>query len=214
MSTKETRQSMKLNINDLFWTFQGEGYYTGRRALFVRMPFCNLACSWCDTSFNTFKEITEAEFLAYANQAPEADRFAVITGGEPALNKHTKRVLELLKKNYFEVAIESNGTAKSEIYSLFDYVTISPKKFSEDKKMSPYYISPQALKYADEFKYVVDSVFDFSVLKRHSSLSFVRLSLSPEYNDFNNNLKKIMDYIEENPHWVINLQTHKIIGVK
>ena len=76
-----------LNINDAFWTFQGEGANAGKRALFVRMPFCNLACTWCDTEFNSFKRWSLNEFNDLATSEPS--RFAVITGGEPMLNKHT-----------------------------------------------------------------------------------------------------------------------------
>lgn len=205
--------NQKLHINDLFWTVQGEGLHSGTRALFVRMPFCNLACEWCDTTFNSFKEWDEEAFKAFADCAPQMNRFAVVTGGEPLLHKHTERVIEILKKLRFTIACESNGTPNSDRYELFDFVTISPKRQTADKGMEPYKVSEAAMKAAHEFKYVVDDQFDFSILDRHDVYDGRRYSLSPEFNKFDESVKKILDFIERNPAWKISLQTHKWIKV-
>ena len=111
-----------LFINDLFWTLQGEGQHWGRRALFVRMPHCNLSCSWCDTTFDTHKKWSFEEFETFALQ--EKARFAVVTGGEPLMHKHTPAVVRLLQKNGFYVACETNGTFAPN--AAFDWITCSP----------------------------------------------------------------------------------------
>lgn len=198
-----------LQINDLFWTIQGEGKNSGRRAMFVRLPFCNLACSWCDTSFNSYRAWTEEAFVQFANQ--EKARLAVITGGEPTMNKHMPSVVELLKENGFEIACESNGTFEPPC--VVDHLTISPKRFAKDKKFPPYYIHPLAEPLAAEFKYVVDSEFDFSILDRHNLSDGRRYYLSPEWNDFDANLKRIIEFQQQNPGWSISLQTHKFMKV-
>lgn len=197
-----------VNLNDLFWTFQGEGFNAGRRALFVRLPFCNLSCSWCDTSFNTYTSYTFDEIKAVAES--EKAKFAVITGGEPTMNKHTPLVIDLLSSLGFYLGMESNGTfAPPE----GDYwYTVSPKR--EQKVHGAYYIHPDAYWRANEFKYVVDDQFDFSVLDRHQDNEDALLYLSPEFNQMSDNLKKIQDYIKENPEWKISLQTHKWMGIK
>lgn len=199
-----------LHINDLFFTVQGEGKHAGRRALFVRMPYCNLSCSWCDTSFNSYQKVSEADFIQYATK--ERCKFAVVTGGEPLLHKHTKRVVTILKGLGYEVSCESNGTVETETYSMFDWVTISPKRQAQEKNLPAYFISNAALKYAHEFKYVVDKEFDFDILLRHYDTNS-RLSLSPEYSEFKQNLDKIILYQKENPGWLISLQTHKWMQV-
>lgn len=203
---------MSLNINDVFWTIQGEGLNAGRRALFVRMPYCNLACEWCDTSFNSFKKWSEEEFVAFASQ--EAGRFAVITGGEPMLNKHTPRVAEILDSLKFDIAIESNGTVAPNVPDKH-FFTVSPKRQAADKGLPPYYVHPEMFETADEFKYVVDDKFDFSILERHkASLGrMARLSLSPEFNNMAASLAKIIAYQKEDPRWRISLQTHKWMNV-
>lgn len=194
-----------IQIVDAFWTFQGEGYNSGKRALFIRLPYCNLKCSWCDTEFNTFKEYTveQVKELALSEKA----RFAVITGGEPTMSKNFKPVYDLLFMLGFEIAVESNGTFKRPEGSFF--LTVSPKR----EQKVPYYIDQSAFETANEFKYVVDDEFDFSILDRHVKTN-AHLYLSPEFNNFENNLQKIFEYVKENPKWKISLQTHKWMNIK
>jgi 7-carboxy-7-deazaguanine synthase len=199
----EDNLSSSLNINDLFWTIQGEGANSGRRALFVRMPFCNLACAWCDTTFDTFTRWSVDDFKAFASK--EKARFAVITGGEPTMNKHTPLVIKSLKELGFELAIESNGTFK--VPEGIDFVTLSPKR---DAK---YEINPDAFKQASEFKYVVDEGFDFKLLDRHDVNDGRRYSLSPEFGNMEKSLNLMIEYIKEHPGWRISLQTHKWMKV-
>ncbi len=193
-----------LRINDLFFTFQGEGQNWGRRSLFVRMPFCNLACSWCDTQFNSYKQWTEEVFIEFAKQ--EACRFAVITGGEPTINKQVPRVITLLKELGFEIAIESNGTFP--IPDGITFATVSPKRDAG------FEIHQANFDYGrvQEFKFVVDEGFEWSVLKNFEATG-AKLTLSPEYGRFDESMKEIMAYIKENPQWRYSLQTHKILKI-
>ncbi len=191
---------MNLFINDLFWTLQGEGLHAGRRALFVRMPYCNLACSWCDTTFNTYRKVSVDELKAFAMSEPA--RFAVVTGGEPMMHRHTPVVVEVLKDLGFYVAAETNGTFAAPCD--FDFVTCSPKRDSE------YFIHPDLS--ISEIKYVVDDEFDFSILDRHAN-DAARKSLSPEFGAFESNIVRIMAYLQKNPEWRLSLQTHKWIGI-
>lgn len=206
--------SKTLQINDLFWTIQGEGRWSGYRALFVRMPYCNYDCPWCDTDFQSFKSYTEEEFEKFATQEPA--RFAVITGGEPTLHKDTPKVIEILKKNGFYIACETNGSAP--IPEGIDFPTVSPKKFTKNK-YTPYYIHPDVLKKAREWKYVVDKDFDFSILTQHTptqnpqSDDYITYSLSPEFNELDENTHRILEYISKNPRWKMSLQTHKWINI-
>lgn len=205
--------SKSLQINDLFWTLQGEGRWSGHRALFVRMPYCNYDCPWCDTEYDNYTPWSEESFIAFAKQEPS--RFAVLTGGEPTLHKDTPRIISLLKKEGFYIACETNGSAP--IPEGIDFPTISPKKFTKGK-LPPYYIHPDNWTRAREWKYVVDQDFDFSVLNKHalsknSPPSEVVYSLSPEFSHMADNVEKIINYIQQHPQWCLSLQTHKWIHI-
>ena len=43
---------------------QGEGRNTGRAAVFIRFAGCNLRCSFCDTEFESYREMSREEILA------------------------------------------------------------------------------------------------------------------------------------------------------
>lgn len=197
---------MKFNLVEVFSTIQGEGANAGRAALFIRMPYCNLACSWCDTQFDKYTEWDEEDLRYVLTQTKT--RFAVITGGEPTMHKHTRLVVQLLQSCGYDIAIETNGTFPIPVG--IDFVTVSPKR----EQKVPYYVDAHAMQRASEFKYVVDDAFDWEVLKRHNTDDGRRYSLSPEWGARESSMAKIVDFVKENPDWRISLQTHKILNVR
>jgi len=195
-------------INDVFWTFQGEGFHAGKRALFVRLPFCNYSCPWCDTEYNTYKEWDATDLVDFAQK--EKARFVVITGGEPLMNKQTPHLVQLFKNLGFYVACETNGSMPP--VEGIDFVTCSPKKYVQ-KGLPEFFINPAMRFKVDEYKYVIEKGFDLSILDKHKDDQGAHLSLSPEFNGFDDNLQTIFEYIKENPQWKISLQTHKWMKV-
>lgn len=208
-----SRAIQSVHLVEAFHTFQGEGFHAGRRALFLRMPFCNLECSWCDTKFDKFTPWTLDALMGLVKQEPSTN-FAVVTGGEPALHKHTPGLVKWLKDLGFYVAVETNGTVAIPSAARFDFVTVSPKRFAKEKGLDPYYVNPVTFQLASEFKYVVDLAFDFSVLERHRGDDMRRLSLSPEWDNRAALLPVIYDYIKENPQWRLSIQQHKVLGLR
>ena len=113
-------------INDIFYSLQGEGHNTGRAAVFIRFAGCNLRCSFCDTEFDTYREMSDEQILEAISQYPA--RFVVLTGGEPTLQVD-EAFVELLHQHGYEVAMESNGTRPAP--RNLDWLTVSPKVRSE-----------------------------------------------------------------------------------
>ena len=72
-----------MRINEIFYSLQGEGHFTGTPAIFIRFSGCNLKCSFCDTDHSHYTEMTEEEIVGEACKYPA--RHVVITGGEPLL---------------------------------------------------------------------------------------------------------------------------------
>ena len=72
-----------MKVNEIFYSLQGEGHYTGTPAVFVRFAGCNLRCWFCDTDFEKGDEMSEDEIVEAVLQYPT--RYVVITGGEPTL---------------------------------------------------------------------------------------------------------------------------------
>jgi organic radical activating enzyme len=117
-------------VNDIFYSLQGEGRNTGRAALFVRFAGCNLKCSFCDTDFASYHELSEDYIMAelvvrcmdlgLTNEKP----MVVLTGGEPTLQVDEDFV-DLLHEEDFYVAMESNGILPAP--RNLDWLTVSPK---------------------------------------------------------------------------------------
>jgi 7-carboxy-7-deazaguanine synthase len=212
-----------MRLNDLFYTIQGEGKNAGRAAWFFRVPHCNLDCPWCDTEFNSFTEYKPGFIEEQIRRT--ACRFAVVTGGEPSMNKQVPELLALLKKMNFEIAMESNGQFIAP--ASVDHLTISPKRWNakqgRPQPHEPFWFNQD--NHPSEIKIVVDGNDALEAASQifrdwyHNKWSFrepkvPRFYLSPEWSAREKWLPVIVQYVKENPLWKVNLQTHKILNVK
>lgn len=204
-------------INDIFYTLQGEGRNTGRAAVFIRFAGCNLRCPFCDTAFDTFREMTAEEILhalAFVVGGFPADTLplVVLTGGEPTLQVD-EAFVDLLHQHGYEVAMESNGILPAP--KNLDWLTVSPKGgegsiVSGERRM------------ADEIKVVFDENTPAILSSLHPSSSSLHpsplLYLQPcDTGDTSRNaaiIQQCVDYIKHHPQWRLSLQTHKLIGIE
>lgn len=104
-----------LKVQSAFYTIQGEGPQAGRPALFIRLAGCNLACTFCDTEFesgmaNDYRIPTFVEELCQ-QFSREQRRFVVLTGGEPMRQAGaTSLMAQLLASGTEFIQIETAGT--------------------------------------------------------------------------------------------------------
>ena len=190
-----------MRINEIFYSLQGEGRFAGTPAVFVRFSGCNLACVFCDTTHQTFKEMTENEIVAKVTSYPATH--VVLTGGEPALQLTSSLVQKLHEKGRF-VQIETNGTQPLPADCCIDWITCSPK------------YRPVLLAHIDELKVVYQSpAQDMAQYDKFKARTF---SLQPcDVGDKKINeqtLKQAVDYCMKHPKWHLSLQTHKLIGIE
>lgn len=108
---QELGDGTTLWVQEVFYTLQGEGPFSGTPAVFVRLGGCNLRCYWCDTDFeSSLWQPSLTELMERIQQERAlACNLVVITGGEPFrqnIEPLTRRLLDL----EFRVQIETNGT--------------------------------------------------------------------------------------------------------
>ena len=72
-----------MRVNEIFYSLQGEGAYTGTPSIFIRLAGCNLRCPFCDTKHESYKVLTKEEIMAQI--ANFTAKHIVFTGGEPSL---------------------------------------------------------------------------------------------------------------------------------
>ncbi len=195
-----------LPVMESFYTIQGEGYFSGTPAYFVRLGGCDVGCSWCDV-----KESWDASkfgWIQINNIAREVNqsgaKVAVITGGEPLLYD-LSGLTQLLKSFGIHTNIETSGVYK--LSGVWDWICFSPKKFKAPLEM--FYEK------ADELKVIVYNKSDFAWAEDHASGMNPQslLYLQPEWSKEKEVTPLIVDYLKKDPKWKISLQTHKFIQI-
>lgn len=189
-----------------FYTIQGEGFFQGHAAYFIRLAGCDVGCVWCDV-----KESWDAAAhpLVPVNEIVEKAKnsgtpMAVITGGEPAM--YDLSVLtQTLKAAGLQTNIETSG-----VYPLtgtWDWVCFSPKKFKAPHS--------SVFSRADELKIIVYNKSDFSWAEEFASRvsDTCKLYLQPEWSKEKEMLPLIIDYVKDHPQWAVSLQIHKYMNI-
>lgn len=178
-------------VNEIFYSLQGEGYHTGTPAVFLRFSGCNRRCSFCDTDFRAYTEMTAPEIARACAAFPA--RHLVATGGEPLLQLDSD-LLRHLKAEGFYVQIETNGSLP--VPPEVDWVTCSPKD------------APWKVDRVDELKVVFqgEDVEYLTGMFRTPNRFLQPCSGA--------NIPQTVAYILEHPHWRLSLQTHKILDIR
>lgn len=167
-------------INEMFQTLQGEGFYTGAPAIFIRLQGCPVGCSWCDTKHTWEKYADQQQPLAdIVHKMAESEAWAdasveqllaviaeqgwtakhiVISGGEPALYDLTL-LTEQFEQEGFQCQIETSGTHPIRC-SVATWVTVSPKV----NMRGGYDVLNSALLRANEVKHPVGRQRDIDAL--------------------------------------------------
>ena len=206
MSMLKTQLNDQLPIMEHFFTIQGEGYFSGRAAYFIRTAGCDVGCVWCDVKESwTIHESQYMSIEQIVNEVKSAGAtFVVITGGEPTMHS-LQKLVAALHENKMEVAIETAGVHNLD--APIDWYCFSPKKFKKPIE--------EAYEKANELKVVINHLSDFKWAEEHALKvnTDCRLFLQPEWEKHEKLLPAIIEYVKGNQKWRISLQTHKYMNI-
>lgn len=210
---------MAYTVKEIFYTLQGEGFHTGRPAVFCRFASCNLwtgrerdrgraICTFCDTDFVGTDGIGGGHFKSAPELAAaisrtwpdggQANRMVVCTGGEPLLQLDAALV-DALHAEGFYIAIETNGTRPAP--PGIDWICVSPKIGAS-----------LVLRSGDELKLVYPQ--EGGDPEQFEDLEFRSFRLSPmDGPAVRENTAAAVEYCLKRPKWHLNLQTHKFLGI-
>jgi len=206
----------ELTVMESFYTIQGEGYYQGSAAYFIRLGGCDVGCVWCDVKdswdasrhpqLNVDNIVNDAVAEVNGNNLADSvnNVIAVITGGEPLMH-NLDSLTSALKLKGFRTNIETSGS--SPMSGSWDWICLSPKKFKAPL--------PEVVPYANELKVVIFNEHDFIWAETYASQvsESCKLYLQPEWDKASTITPLIIDYIKSNPKWELSLQLHKYINV-
>jgi 7-carboxy-7-deazaguanine synthase len=215
----EIHEGLRLDVQEIFPTFQGEGPYVGYPAVFVRLGGCNLACDFCDTEFDSYQNFSLEEIIKKVlelskNNAGELVRkLVVITGGEP-LRQPIEKLCEELVGLDFLVQIETNGT-------LFRDLPKEVKIICSPKVTNGKYhqIRPDLLVRINAFKFLISAnkqeYSDVPNFIQNTSSAAVYLQPMDEYDEMKNqkNIQHVLKLAEASGYR-ISLQMHKFLSIK
>jgi 7-carboxy-7-deazaguanine synthase len=206
MQVTEAHIGTMLPVMESFYTIQGEGYYQGRAAYFIRLGGCDVGCVWCDVKdswdADRHPRYTVEQIVDAAAQHP--GRLAVITGGEPLMH-NCETLTDALHARGFTTNIETSGSHP--VSGQWDWICLSPKKFKPPL--------PGVTKIANELKVVIFNKSDFDWAEKYAALvnPSCKLYLQPEWERSPIVTPLIIDYILHHPRWEFSLQIHKYIHV-
>ena len=223
----------RYRVRAMWRTLQGEGFWAGRPAVFVRLVGCNMwsgyeadrerdarrngaSCPlWCDTEFTKEGSVRlGADDLARAVQETgEGVRFVVLTGGEPLLQADAT-LIRALHARGLTVAVETNGTVP--LARAFgaesdwpDWIVCSPKLPVERLRIEA----------CDELKLVVpdyrpEAYRPLAARVRTRSLAGPLLWVQPEDGPRREAAARLaVDLALADPRWRVSVQGHKALGV-
>jgi len=155
-----------LKINEIYHSIQGESTTAGRPCVFVRLTYCNLRCTYCDTEYAFY----EGKDLSVQQVIDDVEKFncklVEVTGGEPLVQMD--ECLELMKtlcELGYEVMIETGGSLLIKDIDPRVKIIMDLKCPSSGMEKKNLYENLKYLKLTDELKFVIDNRenYDWSV---------------------------------------------------
>jgi organic radical activating enzyme len=175
-------------INEIFYSLQGEGYFSGTAAVFIRFSGCNLQCNFCDTEHESGMEMSKEDILSQIENYPT--KHIVFTGGEPSLFMDAAFIQFFRNAGYF-IQVETNGT--NFLPPNVDWITCSPKEnllLSEANELKVVYTGQDLHPYI-HFKATCKYLQPCSM----------------------QNTNEVIDYIKLHPEWRLSVQLHKLLNI-
>jgi 7-carboxy-7-deazaguanine synthase len=203
-----------LKINEIYLSLQGESTFAGLPCVFVRLTYCNLRCSFCDTEYAFFEGQDETIDNILQRIAEFNCNLVEITGGEPLIQKNVYPLMSALCDANYDVLIETAGhmdisEVDPRVHRIMD---IKCPSSNESDKM--HWENMTHLTKRDEVKFVIGDREDFDyALKIIDSYNLFKkcvVLISPVYGKIENH--QLADWvIKTSLPLRMQLQMHKYV---
>ena len=203
-----------LVINEIFHSVQGESTYAGLPCIFIRLTYCNLRCSYCDTeyAFEEGKEMSNDEILEAIK--PYKTKLVEVTGGEPLFQPESITLMHRLCEEGYNVLLETGGSLSIAQVDKRVTVVMDVKCPSSKMQHKNDYANIEILKTTDEVKFVIGNREDYdwakNIIMQYSLTDKCHVLFSPVFGAIE--LQELTNWIlKDNLNVRFQLQMHKYI---
>lgn len=164
MKTYKKAKDLIFNVNEIFYSIQGEGTRVGLPCIFVRLQGCLLRCSWCDTPYALERKTIANRMTGeeiFKSIAKFNCKFLMLTGGEPLEQKDIIDFITFAIDMGYEVVIETNGQADISKVDKRAVKIMDLKCPDSEMSRKNNYKNISHLQKTDEIKFVIGSKIDF-----------------------------------------------------
>lgn len=189
-------------IVEIFYSIQGEGYYSGTPSIFIRFHGCALSCPFCDDELHkgAHEKFTAQELLEKIQEFPAKQ--IVLTGGEPSLYD-LNELIEFFQSHGYYICVETSGYDLENIQKA-DWITYSPKDWDNLESEGFH-----------EYKFIVSTISDITPILALDSDKLIYIQPENHFDTPNVvNVKHCFELVKKHPHIRLSIQMHKYIGVK
>jgi 7-carboxy-7-deazaguanine synthase len=160
-SASVQNKPLTLTVNEIYRSIQGESTWAGLPCVFVRLTFCDLRCSYCDTAY-AFYEGTKMTLPEIIERVQAFDCPLVeITGGEPLIQRNVLPLMKELCDRGKTVLIETSGAhdiseIDARVHRIMDLKTPGSGESERNRYENIAYLTKR-----DEVKFVIGSGEDY-----------------------------------------------------
>ncbi len=203
-----------LKVNEIYYSVQGESTKAGLPCVFIRLTFCNLRCTYCDTEY-AFYNGNDLEISDIISSVKKYNcKLVELTGGEPLVQKESLELMKQLCDEGFEVMLETSGSLSIKDVDERVKVILDFKCPSSGMLKKNLYENINYLKPIDEVKFVIGSREDFDWSKelvlKHQLNKKCEVLFSVVFGKLT--AEELVKWIlEENLNVRFQLQMHKVI---
>ena len=204
-----------MKINEIFYSIQGEGKWTGLANIFIRTSGCNLRCNFCDTkyAYHIGKELSIENIIKSISKYP--CKKICITGGEPLLQDDIYQFINRLLKIDFKICLETNGSICIKELSKIKPLIISMdiKCPSSNMNEKNFFENISFLEEKDQLKFVIKDMNDYNYSKKILSIykPVCNIYFQPVWGTNPKNLSEWI--ISDGLNVRLGLQIHKFIWI-
>ncbi len=203
-----------LKVNEIYSSIQGESTSAGLPCVFVRLTFCNLRCTYCDTEYAFYegKDLTIDEILS---EVKKYDcNLIEVTGGEPLVQEECLDLMERLCDEGYEVLLETGGSLTIKNIDKRVKIIMDLKCPSSKMMKRNLYENINYIKKTDELKFVIGTREDYEwakeIINKYNLISKCEILFSVVFGELDP-LTLVNWVLEDKLKIRFQLQMHKFI---